>query len=65
MIYSRPDTTSKQDALAHSISEIDNDRAPLGWEKYRGLAGCLLAMYDIKPKETHPDFERFKEAWND
>lgn len=37
--------------LAFSLSEIQNDNAPLGWSKYIGVAKCLLANYEIKRKE--------------
>lgn len=38
--------------LAFSLSEIENDRAPIGWSRYIGAARCLLAIYDIKRKEA-------------
>jgi len=37
--------------LAFSLSEIDNDNAPIGWSKYLYMAECLLNNYDIKRKE--------------
>lgn len=37
--------------LAFSLSEIDNDRAPLGWARYITTARCLLDNYDIKRKD--------------
>lgn len=37
--------------LAFVLSEIQNDDAPLGWSRYLGMAQCLLAYYDIKPKQ--------------
>lgn len=40
--------------LAFTISEIENDNAPLGWGRYIYRAELLLAHYDIKRKEdTH------------
>lgn len=36
--------------LAFSISEIQNDNAPIGWSKYISLAKCLLDNYEIKKK---------------
>jgi hypothetical protein len=36
--------------LAFSLSEIQNDNAPLGWGRYIWVAQCLLANYDIKRK---------------
>lgn len=36
--------------LAFSLSEIDNDNAPIGWARYIPMALCLLANYDIKRK---------------
>jgi hypothetical protein len=38
--------------LAWLLSEIDNDRAPLGWSKYIIMAECLMANCEIKFKET-------------
>ena len=36
--------------LAFSISEIQNDGAPIGWGKYIYVAECLLANYEIRRK---------------
>jgi hypothetical protein len=36
--------------LAFSLSEIENDNAPIGWSRYIGTAKCLLANYNIKRK---------------
>lgn len=36
--------------LAFSLSEIQNDAAPLGWGRYIWVAACLLANYDIRRK---------------
>ena len=38
--------------LAFSLSEIENDNAPLGWSRYIFTAECLLNIYEIKKKET-------------
>lgn len=38
--------------LAFSLSEIQNDNAPIGWSQYIGTARCLLDYYEIKRKET-------------
>jgi len=40
--------------LAFSLSEIQNDNAPLGWGRYIWVAQCLLANYDIKRKSGAP-----------
>jgi hypothetical protein len=39
--------------LAFTISEIENDNAPIGWSKYIGLAKCLLDNYSIQRKDTN------------
>ena len=36
--------------LAFSLSEIENNNAPIGWGRYIWIARCLLANYDIKRK---------------
>lgn len=36
--------------VAFDLSEILNDRAPLGWSRYITTARCLLALYDMKRK---------------
>ena len=36
--------------IAFSLSEIQNDNAPVGWGKYIWIAECLLANYDIRRK---------------
>lgn len=38
--------------LAFSLSEIQNDNAPIGWSKYIYVAECLLNNYNIKRKEN-------------
>lgn len=57
-MYGHPDFSKPKDALAHSLSEIINDGAPLGWEKYRGPASCLLSLFEIKPKANHPNYDK-------
>lgn len=36
--------------LAFSLSEIQNDNAPIGWSKYIPVAECLLENYTITRK---------------
>lgn len=38
-------------ALAHLMSELDNDNAPIGWSRYIPLAQSLLGMFKMIPKE--------------
>lgn len=38
--------------LAFSLSEIENDNAPIGWSKHISTAQCLLDNYEIKRKNT-------------
>ena len=40
--------------LAFTLSEIMNDRAPLGWGKYIVVAECLHTYYEIKRKPGKP-----------
>jgi hypothetical protein len=47
-MYSNPDMSDATDRLAHMLSEMHNDRAPLGWERYRSLASLLLAKFPIE-----------------
>lgn len=61
-MYSRPDMTSATDRLAHMLSEMHNDRAPIGWERYRSLANLLMAKFPIKSvvmdeKFMDPDYQ--------
>jgi len=37
--------------LAHLLSELLNDQAPIGWGRYIGTAKCLLDAYDMQPKK--------------
>ena len=39
--------------LAFTLSEIQNDNAPVGWNKYIYVAERLLVHYNIKPKAKH------------
>jgi hypothetical protein len=36
--------------LAHRLSEVDNDNAPIGWYRYAPLARWLLRTFDMKEK---------------
>jgi hypothetical protein len=46
-MYGKPDMMSAQDRLAHLLSEIHNDSAPIGWERYRSLASSLMSKFPI------------------
>lgn len=47
-MYSKPDLTNATDRLAHMLSEMHNERAPIGWERYRSLANLLMAKFPIE-----------------
>ena len=47
MNYSPP-TDSDQDQVAHILSELLNDNAPIGWERYKYAADCLLRSEAFK-----------------
>lgn len=36
--------------LAFELSEVDNDNAPIGWDRYIPIASHLIQRYGIKPK---------------
>ena len=46
-MYSRPDMNNEIDRLAHMLSEMHNDSAPIGWERYRPLASMLMKKFPI------------------
>ena len=46
-MYSKPNMSSATDRLAHLLSEMHNDNAPLGWERYRPLASMLMTKLPI------------------
>jgi hypothetical protein len=46
-MYTAP-TNSQEDRIAHALSEILNDNAPIGWEKYKYAARYLLEHWEIK-----------------
>lgn len=46
-MYTKPDKSNKTDRLAHWLSEVHNDNAPIGWERYRFLANSLMAKFPI------------------
>jgi hypothetical protein len=58
-MYSRPDMTNPSDRLAHFLSEVHNDSAPIGWEKYRGLANSLLMKLPISAMVMDAKFEDY------
>jgi len=37
--------------LAHWMSEIDNDMAPIGWSRYIPLASSILQKFDLIEKK--------------
>ncbi len=57
MTYTVPDDTNPRDRLAHMLSEMHNDNAPIGWERYRGLASLLLLKFPIRDIVMDPRFE--------
>lgn len=40
--------------VAWVLSEILNGEAPIGWGRYIFAAECLLAAFEMKPKEEEP-----------
>jgi len=60
---SMPNMNDPVDALAHALSEIMNDAAPMGWEKYRGHARCLLGIFDLSAKEGSFLFDKYNKAF--
>lgn len=46
-MYSKPNLNDATDRLAHMLSEMHNDRAPIGWERYRSLASMLMSKFPI------------------
>jgi hypothetical protein len=63
----QPDFAKTIDRLAHILSEMHNDLAPIGWERYRSLATLLLAKLPIKatvddPRFLDPMFQAGKES---
>jgi hypothetical protein len=66
-MYTQPDLTSTVERLAHILSEMHNDSAPIGWERYRTLASLLLLKLPIKetvddPRFLDPMFQAGKES---
>jgi len=47
-MYSSPNKKDPVDRLAHYLSEVHNDAAPMGWNRYRFLASSLIAKFDLK-----------------
>ena len=47
-MYTQPSMLSATDRLAHLLSEMHNPSAPIGWERYRGLASMLLMKLPIE-----------------
>ena len=47
-MYQAPDMKDPVDRLAHYLSEVHNDAAPIGWRSYRFLAKCLIDKFDLK-----------------
>jgi hypothetical protein len=50
MAYQTPKMEDPIDALAHCLSEIIDDAAPIGWEKHRGTAKCLLGIFELRAR---------------
>lgn len=47
-MYTRPDMSNPTDRMAHYLSELHNDNAPMGWERYRMTAELLIKKFDLK-----------------
>jgi hypothetical protein len=47
-MYSLPNMHDATDRLAHFLSEVHNDGAPIGWERYRFLANSLMRKFPIR-----------------
>lgn len=56
-MYSRPNMSDTTDRLAHMLSEMHNESAPIGWERYRFLANLLLAKLPIRATVMDERFE--------
>ena len=46
----KPSKNNIEDYLAWVLSEIRNDNAPIGWEKHKPTAKCLLGTFEINVK---------------
>ena len=46
-MYSRPNFDDPTDRLAHLLSELHNDNAPIGWERYRFTAKALIDRFNL------------------
>lgn len=56
-MYSRPNMDDATDRLAHMLSEMHNDSAPIGWERYRFLANLLMSKFPIRDIVMDERFE--------
>jgi hypothetical protein len=41
-MYNAPNMSDPVDRLAHYLSELHNDNAPIGWERYSFMAKALI-----------------------
>ena len=55
-MYSAPNMTRTIDRLAYILSELHNENAPLGWERYRNVAHALLLKLPIAEFVDDPRF---------
>lgn len=56
-MYDRSKLISTEDRLAWYLSEIHNDAAPIGWQRYRGMAALLLRRFpEIKERVNSSTF---------
>lgn len=53
-MYRQPNMGDVTDRLAHLLSEMHNDNAPIGWGAYITLARYTLDKFDLveRPKRT-------------
>ena len=63
-MYNKPDMSNPEDKLAWIISEIINDSAPVGWEKYRPLSFLLIKKFDMVEKEQMSESEAEPLDWD-
>ena len=47
-MYVKPNLSDPVEKLAHFLSEIHNNNAPIGWESYKNVARELIQLFGIE-----------------
>lgn len=58
-MHTHPNHDDPVDRLAHYLSELHNNNAPMGWERYRYMAKELIRVFGLTDEMVKERIEVF------